>query len=287
MCSWLVADINGYHTPDDDLRTDSDFLTNVTRTERFKVLNFGDGTVAHGRDSRYWDKDDRRRDEDYSEDAMEHAKVGDGDGSTAEVHVSTERKNGDKKSSTDKSKSSGTRGVGLYNEAGRNELKTYEAEYEASLKRVGKSEEGHSDKNQILDSDNLGLQDEEIDVDDGYDDGIGLHDAQAEDYADFTSENEDDLDVASMDNAEHKESSDAFDTRTKDQNSVEVEQASTGFSDKDSLVKYQRSNKINSNSRHVSDSHGQSSRRSSSDRRSVSKNKSKRRKFSGKQMHLS
>jgi len=271
-------DVNGYHVPDDDLRSDSDFLTNVTRTERFKVLKFGHGSVAHGGDSRYWDKDDRRRDEDYSEDAREHANVDAGDGSTTKTHISTERKNGDKESSLDESKGSGSRGVGLYNEAGRNELKTYEAEYEASLKSVGKSGEGHSDKDQFLDKDNLGLQDEEIDVDDGYDDGIGLHDAEAEDYA---HENEDNLDVARLDSAEREGSSDALDTETKNQNSAEkVEEASTGFSNKNSLSKSQRSDKIIANSRHVSDIHSQSSRRSSSDRRSVSKSKPKRRKFS-------
>nr|XP_011458403.1 PREDICTED: uncharacterized protein LOC101312505 isoform X2 [Fragaria vesca subsp. vesca] len=53
---------------EDAQEDDSDFLTNVTRTQTSKVLGFGKGSVTHGRDSRYWDTDDRRRDEDYNED---------------------------------------------------------------------------------------------------------------------------------------------------------------------------------------------------------------------------
>ncbi|CAG7897285.1 unnamed protein product, partial [Brassica rapa] len=92
---------NGY----DDKGLDSfdgDFLTNVTRIDPGKVLEFGHGSVVHGRDSRYWDKDDRRRDDDYNEDEVEHKPIQ-------------------------------VKGVGLYNEAGRNELNKYEAEYQASL----------------------------------------------------------------------------------------------------------------------------------------------------------
>lgn len=81
---------------------DGDFLTNVTRIDPGKVLEFGHGSVVHGRDSRYWDKDDRRRDDDYNEDEVEHKPIQ-------------------------------VKGVGLYNEAGRNELNKYEAEYQASL----------------------------------------------------------------------------------------------------------------------------------------------------------
>lgn len=87
---------------------DGDFLANVTRIDPEKVLEFGQGSVVHGRDSRYWDKDDRRRDDDYNEDEVEHQHV-----DVAEV-----KKVGN---------------VGFYNEAGRNELNKYQAEYQASL----------------------------------------------------------------------------------------------------------------------------------------------------------
>ncbi|CAN6928513.1 unnamed protein product, partial [Brassica oleracea] len=96
---------NGY---DDKDSYDGDFLANVTRIDPEKVLEFGQGSVVHGRDSRYWDKDDRRRDDDYNEDEVEHQHV-----DVAEV-----KKVGN---------------VGFYNEAGRNELNKYQAEYQASL----------------------------------------------------------------------------------------------------------------------------------------------------------
>ncbi|PSS00158.1 LIM domain-containing protein [Actinidia chinensis var. chinensis] len=275
------TEINDYHAQDDDLRSDSDFLTNVTRTQRLKILKFGHGSDAHGRDSRYWDKDDRRRDEDYSEDTLEHVYVGDQDGSTANVHISTKWKNGNKKSSRDESKGSETRGAGLYNEVGRDELKTYEAEYEASLKNVGDFREKHSSKNQLHNNEHVGLQNEEGDADDGYDDGIDLHDTQSEDYDDVRHDNEDSLDVASLNNMNRRESSDVVDTGTKDQNIAEVEEASTGSSGEKSSLNSQHSDKISTHSRHGSVLDGQSARRSSSERRPVSKKKPKRRKFSG------
>ncbi|KAI6691207.1 hypothetical protein NL676_028035 [Syzygium grande] len=68
------GDRNSYRGEEDELKSDLDFLANVTRTESVKVLGFGQGSVAHGRDSRYWDRDDRRRDEDYSEEVVENTK---------------------------------------------------------------------------------------------------------------------------------------------------------------------------------------------------------------------
>ncbi|KAF3641693.1 hypothetical protein FXO38_05076 [Capsicum annuum] len=66
-----LAKLDNNHFQDEgDVENDSDFLTNVTRTPG-KVLQFGHGSVSHGRDSRYWDKDDRRRDDDYNEEDLE------------------------------------------------------------------------------------------------------------------------------------------------------------------------------------------------------------------------
>ncbi|KAF5955176.1 hypothetical protein HYC85_008032 [Camellia sinensis] len=273
------TEIDGYNAQDDD-SSDSDFLTNVTRTQRFKVLKFGHGSVAHGRDSRYWDKDDRRRDEDYSEDALEHAEMGARDESIAKVRISKKVKNGAKMSSFDEAKDSDTRGVGLYNEAGRDELKMYEAEYEASLKDVGESREEHNNKKQLPNDEQVGIKNDEVDVDDEYDDGIDLHDAQMEDYDDFRLDNEDHLDVARSRNMDHRESSDKLDTGTKDQNMVEeVQEASIGTSDKQSTLISQQTDKINTNFRHVIVHEDRSARRSTSERRS--KKKPRRRKFSG------
>uniref|UniRef100_A0A5B6Z9B4 TOD1/MUCI70 glycosyltransferase-like domain-containing protein n=1 Tax=Davidia involucrata TaxID=16924 RepID=A0A5B6Z9B4_DAVIN len=276
-------EVNGDQTQDDDLRSDPDFLTNVTRTQSFKVLKFGHGSVANGRDSRYWDRDDRRRDEDYGEDASEHASmVGARDGSMDKVRVPLKGKNSDKKSFVDEShKGLDRRGVGLYNEAGRDELKMYEAEYEASLKSVGQSRGEHSDANKLSNVD-VGIQSEEVDADDEYDDGIDSHDARTEEYDDHEHDNGDHSDVAKTHGAGGRESSDAVDARTKDQNIAEdVEDTSTGLSEEDSSLNSLHTDKINTNSRHVSVIDGQSVRRSTSERRSVSKKKPKRHKFSG------
>ncbi|CAK9155488.1 unnamed protein product [Ilex paraguariensis] len=260
-----------FHAQDDDSGNDTDFLTNVTRTQRFKVLKFGHGSVAHGRDSRYWDRDDRRRDEDYSEDMVEHASVDAHDGSIDSGHVSLKGKDDDKKSIIAESrKGLDIRGGGLYNEAGRDELKTYEAEYEASLKGVGHSRKEHSNTNQQSDDAHAETQNEGMDFDDEYDDGIYLHDARNEEYQDAVHDDGDHSDVVK---------SGIIDAKIKDRNIAEkVEGASSDLSGEDSS-----SNSVHSDEErvtHVSVIDGQSVR-STSERHSVSKKKSKRRKFSG------
>ncbi|XAR55631.1 hypothetical protein NMG60_11035762 [Bertholletia excelsa] len=257
-------EINGHQPQDEDLGADSDFLTNVTRTQRFKVLKFGHGSGAHGRDSRYWDKDDRRRDEDYGEDVSERANVD-------AQHGSTKHKNANKKSLSNEYKSSETRGGGLYNEAGRNELRMYEAEYEASLKNVGDSREENRNKNQFHNSEHVGLQKEEVNVDDEYDDGIDLHDTQLDEYDEAIHDNKDQLDVSKLQNMGSNESSDTFDMRNKDQDIAE-EETSTSFSEK-SFSKSQHSDKISKSSRHVSLLNDQSARSSTPAKHSVSKRK--------------
>lgn len=138
----------------DEFGTDVDFLANVTRTERSKILKFGHGFVGHGRDSRYWDRDDRRRDDDYGEDLVG---IGDENGS-----VTNDR---EKKVSEEHKRKLDHRVAGLYNEAGRNELKMYEEQYEASLKGVSVSKNDDAD-----------------DLDDEYNDEIDMHDIRLEDY---------------------------------------------------------------------------------------------------------
>lgn len=139
---------------------DGDFLTNVTRIDPAKVLEFGQGSVVHGRDSRYWDKDDRRRDDDYNEDEVEHKSEVDEDRSVAEVKKDPVRGSSDLK------------GIGLYNEAGRNELKKYEAEYQASLVKGGESTKENSANH------------EAVDMDPEDDDAIDSHDSQGDEYVD-------------------------------------------------------------------------------------------------------
>lgn len=154
---------------DDDFK--NDFLTNVSRINMSKV-KFGHGSVTHGRDSRYWDGDDRRRDEDYNEDVV------DKNAKDEEVHHGVKGKNNSKKSHTGKIQ--GTDHHGFYNEAGRDELKKYEEKYEASLKNVGQKGEESEAGNRVSDDGNLDMENMEIDIDDEYDDGIDSHDARME-----------------------------------------------------------------------------------------------------------
>ncbi|KAJ9680248.1 hypothetical protein PVL29_019530 [Vitis rotundifolia] len=132
------SEINTYHAQDDDLKDDLDFLTHVTRIDKSKVLEFGQGSVVHGGDSRYWERDDRRRDEDYNEEVLELSTMSIRDGSIDKSRVVVKGKNDNEKIFFDNAiKGSGGQGSGLYNEVGRDELTIYEPKYEASLKDVG------------------------------------------------------------------------------------------------------------------------------------------------------
>ncbi|XXG74204.1 hypothetical protein AAC387_Pa07g2986 [Persea americana] len=168
---------------DDNGKIDMDFLSNVTRTKGDKVVKFGRGSGTVGRDSRYWDRDDRRRDDEYDADAFELANSDDvnqstkkddtlkneGNGSEQLANVHAHRKSNGKPGEN-------RRGAGLYNEAGRDELKLYEAEYEASLKNIGQSSEGNADGLGLSNSMDTRLQDEDVDAMDAYYDGIDYRD---------------------------------------------------------------------------------------------------------------
>lgn len=262
-----VAEINSNHAHEDDSRNDSDFLTNVTRTETSKVLRFGKGSVMHGRDSRYWDKDDRRRDEDYNEDVVEHSGTGVNDEATRTTDVSVEVKNSDKKSANDDFPKSSNKKAGLYNEAGRNELKIYEAEYEASLKN-----------NRQPNDEDLEKRNEAIDADDEYDDGIDSHEAQMEEYDDTRHQYGDHFSEEKLHAQDGRESIDLPDVGINYGNvSQKVEKVSTNSFDQHSAQYSQNHDEVNTNSRHVGVISGHSSKKSRSD----SKRKAKRHKFSG------
>lgn len=151
--------------------------------------------------------------------------------------------------------------VGLYNEAGRDELKTYEAEYEASLNKVEQSKKEYGNGDQQSD--------------DEYDDGIDFNDV-FEDYDDNLHENADLSDDAKAhDDEDSRDSSDVINAGTNDKSiSEEVEEAST-----DSFE--EKINSEYSNSRRVIVVDDQSTRKASSEKLSTSKRKVKRRKFSG------
>lgn len=245
---------NSYRGEEDDLKSDLDFLANVTRTENVKVLGFGRGSVAHGRDSRYWDRDDRRRDEDYSEEAVENTKGTSNNASSDKSRMSTKGKNGSKKSSVDDSRGVNRRGVGLYNEAGRNELKMYEAEYEASLKSSGQSIKQTGNKNELSDT---GDENEEFDAEDEYD-GIDLHDA----HDNVLSDDGDDSDLTISREVNKKsyqgngrESSNKFEIGTKGRNVAEVADEVSKKSSKKESDNSLDSLATNSRRKSVSDGH--------------------------------
>lgn len=264
-------DIISHSAVDDELKNDLDFLTNVTRTNTFKVVGFGKGSIGHGRDSRYWDKDDRRRDDDYSEDVQENASMAARDESISTGRVSVKVNSGDEKISVDDPhKDSDQKGVGLYNEAGRNELKMYEAEYEASLKNAGQSGNLNGNENQQSGDRLIGVYSEPIDVVDEYDDNIEFHDTQVEEYDDSGHDKGDHSDVAKIQNQYQRESSDFHDAKKLHQNiAKEVEEVSGNLS-VDSSLKSQNSGKFYASQRQVSLVGGQSTKASP-------KKKSKRR----------
>ncbi|KAL3830276.1 hypothetical protein ACJIZ3_019078 [Penstemon smallii] len=269
------GEINRHLAQDDDTSNDTDFLMDVTRIQNSQELKFGHGSVAHGRDSRYWDKDDRRRDEDYSEEELERVQDGSVD------KFDTPEKNGDKKSSFDKShKVLDHRGDGLYNEAGRNELKMYEAEYEASLKNTGESTDVHGKTNQqSRDTDES--RHRTLDDADDYDDGIDLQDDQMEEYDDVGHDDKDNSGASEPHKIGIRKSSHVHHASNKKQQIVEeADKTSNDLYREESLSESQYA-EINANSGHANFAEGQHVRKLMPVRHSRSKKKPKRRKFSG------
>ncbi|KAJ0087344.1 hypothetical protein Patl1_07833 [Pistacia atlantica] len=224
-------DMNSYNTVDGELMNELDFLTNVTRRDTFKVLGFGKGSVTHGRDSRYWDTDDRRRDDDYNEDEVERSSMAAEGGSNNMGHIPVKVDNGNKKiSHDDPQKGLEGKGVGLYNEAGRDELKMYEAEYEASLKNLGQSGNG----NQQSEDKDFQMQSDAIDVDDEYD---NIADGTQVEYDDSGHNKGDDSDLAKIHDQNHMDSSDSHDTGMQDQDFPKEVEETSNKSFADSSIK--------------------------------------------------
>ncbi|KAJ7969704.1 Transmembrane protein (DUF616) [Quillaja saponaria] len=259
-------EIKNLDMENDDLRSDSDFLTNVTRFETNKVLMFGQGSVGHGGDSRYWDRDDRRRDKDHNEDVLEHTSQHSKNDALAKM------KAGNKRFSLDNSHERlERRGVGLYNEAGRNELKMYEAEYEASLRKGGQLIEDNSHVKQ-LSLDDAKNRNEMADVDDEYEDNMDTHDAEMEEY-DNSRHRRAHSNVVKSQVESHKEASDSLDIGIKDGiASVDVEGVSTKSFEGESSLITKTSDDVKTKSRHGKFLDGHSTK---------SKRKPRRHKFSG------
>uniref|UniRef100_A0ACD5X3U3 Uncharacterized protein n=1 Tax=Avena sativa TaxID=4498 RepID=A0ACD5X3U3_AVESA len=143
-------------------------LPEWNRSKNWKQLKFGHGGGGRSaRDSRYWDQDDRRRDEDYSED--EKDKISGASGKTSDAGGSSEKgvssdpgveekgltlETGGGAEKEVAEAAEGEKGENLYNEGGRKELEQYEA---ASMGAAV-----------------TGMR--EVDPDDEYDDGIDAQD---------------------------------------------------------------------------------------------------------------
>jgi len=158
----------------------------VTRITSAQV-KFGHGAVAYGRDSRYWDGDDRRRDEDYNEDAVSKSSSS-GKHQFDKGHIPSKGNSPAKKSNDSINKHIDHHG--LYNEAGRNELKKYEEKYEASLKNVGQSSLGTGEGSHDSGDSNVDMVNEETENDGEYENESGSHNAHIDDYDGSRHENE-------------------------------------------------------------------------------------------------
>lgn len=131
---------------DDGVSTEADSIKNVTRTKAYKR---GYGSLARGRGPRDWVRDDRRKS------AMEN------------IRSIVARINKNSLFNKTRSASDG-RGNGLYNEAALDELKMFEAKYEASLKNFGGHNQQSVDADEYDDGMDLGA-----DVVEELDDGKG------------------------------------------------------------------------------------------------------------------
>ncbi|WOL14215.1 hypothetical protein Cni_G22995 [Canna indica] len=149
---------------DDGGKDDPEFRPQMNNS---KGLKFGHGSGKIGRDSRYWDGDDRRRDVDYSGEGLPEEKY----------RVGKDRLSGSWRSGkeqipmghrSDKVDEKGSRKAkgGLYNEGGRAELDSYKEEYEATAK----------DDYDLKQDNGVG----EDNFDDEYDDGIDAEDKHDE-----------------------------------------------------------------------------------------------------------
>lgn len=244
------------HPQDDIIEDDVDFLTNVTRTQGQNV-QFGRGSFKYGRDSRYWDKDDRRRDEDYSEEDLERNR-----NATLDMFQSALKgKKSDKKSSSSKSVIDlDLRRGGLYNEAGRDELKVYEAEYQASLNSNDKSHGRNSTKNHSSDITEDGRSSEMvvIDQDNTNTEGYDEYSHEVDDYSTGVSLN-------------HTHSFDKHDDVINNRIFKEAGKASSALSNVDTFLKH----------KHLKGAtnvlHDSQSARTASEKQPASRKKSKRR----------
>lgn len=187
--------------------------------------------------------------------------------------------------------------TGLYNEAGRKELRKYEAEYEASVKTSGQLEKEGNEDNQVSDEDDSENWNDTIDTDDEYENGSDSKNHAMEedddterekgDHSDSTSLTEEDsgksvnfVENENPHNDDNGKSLNVDDGETKYQQEDENVETSNHSLDEDYTSSSQHVDKANQNSKHVSVTNSQHTKRSKLDPRK----KPKHRKFSGTAM---
>ncbi|KAH6780412.1 transmembrane protein [Perilla frutescens var. hirtella] len=264
-------EISRHQAQDDYISSNVDFRMNVTRTKASKDLKFGHESSAHGRDSRDWDKDDRRRDEAYRKVAL---------GKAQDVFVDNIRStmaNINNKSLFNLSHVVlDHQGNGLYNEAGRNELKMYEAKYEASLKNISGSKDMLGDNQQSEDADEKNR--EAIGDVDEYDDGVDLRADVVEELDDAGPDGKDRSASTIPLTIDTWESSHVNHVEDEKQDIVEeVDKASTDSNSVETIPNPQNSTV----GYHSKQAKGQPARRLIPEKRSSSRKKPKHRKVSG------
>lgn len=262
-------EVDSSYRQDSYVKDDSQIPSNLTQTKTSTVLQFGHGSIAHGRDSRYWDRDDRRRDNAYNEDESEIGNSG-----IDKEHVRNTSKNKHHSLDNSSEKSTGKlglngRSVGLYNEAGRNELKHYEAEYEASLRNVGQLRQKNVVGHERLDAMDLESKMEGTDVDDEYDDGIDSLDSRVLESDDTNHENEVQSDIEKDDDDGGGSFDGARNLETESSDEVSWESAS------------QSTDKAKLDSRHVNSINGRSTKKPSPEKKFNTRRKSRHHKYSG------
>ncbi|KAJ6757935.1 ALKALINE CERAMIDASE-RELATED [Salix koriyanagi] len=243
-------DVNDNRVEDDEIKN-NDFLANVTRTDSIKVLGFGHGSLGHERDSRYWDRDDRRRDEDYNEDDVDNdSKLSRGGESSEKGHNSVKVK----KDKEEAPRVEDRKGAG------------------------GKLRKENEIKNPLLEDEDDVDQNGAAGSENEYDDGIDSHDRHMEEYSGDSEPNKEDRsNETTVHIKDNRASSNFLDAETKDQNIAKDNQEdSMSLLEKGSLNS-QNSDDGDTDSRNVHNIGGHSTSKSRSD----SKKKSKRHKFSG------
>ncbi|RWW04346.1 hypothetical protein GW17_00032436 [Ensete ventricosum] len=163
----IFADVRRDLAKDGDENDELEFHPRLNRSAHSKELKFGRGSGKIGRDSRYWDGDDRRRDDDYNEEGL-----------------SKEQHGVDKKGFLE-SRTSGEEQVSMKDGLAKVEEKGGGKTEEKLSDEGGRAElDSHEEESEVSEEDDEELkQDTEVkedDLDDEYNDAIDMQDTHNE-----------------------------------------------------------------------------------------------------------